>query len=76
MDPPRVLQCGIRPAAAQRIGTDQDSHRTAVPGDRDFLTLLDAGQQFGERGPASETVIDVMTEIVRRCTQEYSHQPA
>ena len=51
MDPAGVLQRGIRPAAAQRVGPDQDGRRAAVPGDRDFLTPLDSGQELGEGSP-------------------------
>src|SRR5260370_23233060 len=51
MDPLRVVQRGTGPPAAQRVGPDKNGHRPIVPGDRDLLTILDAGQQLGGRSP-------------------------
>ncbi len=51
MDPRRLIQRDTCPPTAQCVGPDKNSHRPIVPGDRDFLTILNAGQQLGERSP-------------------------
>ncbi len=51
MNPIRVVQRATRTAAAQRVRPDKDRHWASVAGDRNFFTILDTGQQFGQRSP-------------------------
>src|ERR1700757_4434038 len=51
MDPLRVVQRGTCPPTAQYIGPDKNSHRPTVPGNRDFLTAVYAGQQLRKLSP-------------------------
>src|SRR5260370_12811240 len=51
MDPRRVVQRSACPPTAQHVGPDKNSHRPAVPGNRDFLTVVDAGQQLRKLSP-------------------------
>src|ERR1700683_571322 len=51
MDPRRVVQRDTCPPTAQHVGPDKNSHRPAVPGNRDFLTAVDARQQLRKLSP-------------------------
>jgi hypothetical protein len=76
MDTRRVFQRPTCPATAQRIGPDEDSRGASVPGDRDFLALLDPGQQFGECSASLGDGHGHHDEIVRRFTSKYSNEHA